>query len=65
MRHSRRLLSLCLLVFLRHATADALYTEQQAYAGKQAYDQHCGECHHLALRGTGRRSSGAGPGFLW
>jgi alcohol dehydrogenase (cytochrome c) len=64
MRHSRRLLSLCLLVFLRHATADALYTEQQAYAGKQAYDQHCGECHHLALRGTGHGPPLAGPGFL-
>jgi alcohol dehydrogenase (cytochrome c) len=43
---------------------EGVYTEQQAALGKLHYDKHCGECHHLALRGTGHGSELAGPSFL-
>ena len=41
-----------------------IYTEQQAAQGKLAYEQHCAECHHLTLRGTGHGPALAGPDFL-
>ena len=40
------------------------YTEQQAAQGKLGYDQHCAECHHLTLRGTGHGPELAGPNFM-
>lgn len=40
------------------------YTELQATQGKLAYEQHCAECHHFTLRGTGHRPELAGPNFL-
>jgi PQQ-dependent dehydrogenase (methanol/ethanol family) len=46
------------------AALDGVYTESQVAIGKQNYDKHCGECHHLALRGTGHGSELAGPNFL-
>lgn len=56
---------LFLLLMSAHVYAlEASYTEQQAAIGKQHYDKHCGECHHLALRGTGHGSELAGPNFL-
>ncbi len=41
-----------------------VYTEQQAAAGKHAYAQSCGECHHLTLKGTDHGPELAGPNFL-
>ena len=41
-----------------------IYTEQQAAQGKLAYEQHCAECHHLRLRGTGHGPELAGPNFV-
>ena len=41
-----------------------IYTEQQAAQGKLAYEQHCADCHHLTLRGTGHGPELAGPNFL-
>ena len=41
-----------------------IYTEQQTAQGKLAYEQYCGECHHLTLRGTGHGPELAGPNFL-
>ena len=46
------------------AALEGTYTEQQAVFGKLNYDKHCGECHHLALRGTGHGAELAGPSFL-
>ena len=43
---------------------DGIYTENQVAIGKLNYDKQCGECHHLALRGTGHASELAGPNFL-
>lgn len=42
----------------------SVYTEQQAAQGKLGYDQHCAQCHHLTLRGTGHGPELAGPNFL-
>lgn len=53
-----------LLVSVNTFAVEATYTEQQAALGKQYYDKHCGECHHLTLRGTGHGSELAGPNFL-
>lgn len=37
-----------------HVSADSgIYTAEQASRGKAAYDEHCAECHHATLRGTG------------
>ena len=43
---------------------EGLYTDQQVALGKLHYDKHCGECHHLTLRGTGHGTELAGPNFL-
>jgi alcohol dehydrogenase (cytochrome c) len=43
---------------------DGIYTESQAALGKEQYDKHCGDCHHLTLRGTGHGLPLAGPAFL-
>ncbi|MGB8693616.1 MAG: c-type cytochrome, partial [Steroidobacteraceae bacterium] len=43
---------------------EGVYTEAQAASGKQTYDRVCGECHHLALKGTGHAPELAGPNFL-
>lgn len=40
------------------------YTAEQARRGETAYGQHCAECHHLTLRGTGHGSELAGPNFM-
>jgi alcohol dehydrogenase (cytochrome c) len=37
---------------------------EQAARGKTAYAEHCAECHHLTLRGTGHGSELTGSGFI-
>lgn len=46
------------------APLESVYSEKQATLGKLSYDQHCGECHHLNLRGTGHGTPLAGPSFV-
>jgi alcohol dehydrogenase (cytochrome c) len=41
-----------------------VYSEAQAATGKRVYDETCGECHHLTLKGTGHAPELAGPNFL-
>ena len=46
------------------AELSGIYTEQQARDGQLGYAQHCAECHHLSLRGTGHGPELAGANFL-
>ena len=67
MPQANRLLSTLFVLLLGATQAfarDGIYTEKQAALGKLHYDKHCGECHHLALRGTGHGAELAGPNFL-
>jgi alcohol dehydrogenase (cytochrome c) len=43
---------------------EPLHTAAQAANGKQQYESHCVECHHMTLRGTGHGPELAGPNFL-
>jgi alcohol dehydrogenase (cytochrome c) len=43
---------------------EGVYTEVQAAEGKRTFDQVCGECHHLTLKGTGHGPELAGPNFI-
>lgn len=42
---------------------EASYTALQAAAGKEIYDQSCGDCHHPALKGTAHGPELAGYDF--
>ena len=57
-------LALAVLLPAHSQAADALYTEQQAADGKRSYEQHCAECHHLTLRGSGHGAELVGPNFM-
>jgi alcohol dehydrogenase (cytochrome c) len=48
----------------RTLALEGVYTEAQAADGKKTFDQSCGECHHLTLRGTGHGPELAGPNFI-
>lgn len=56
--------ALALLGIDAAAEASETYTADQASRGKAAYAQHCAECHHLTLRGTGHGSELTGPSFI-
>ena len=58
------LASLLGLASSRAMALEGVYTEAQAAAGKATFDQSCGECHHLTLRGTGHGPELAGPNFI-
>jgi alcohol dehydrogenase (cytochrome c) len=40
-----------------------VYTLEQANSGKSLYQQHCAECHHAKLLGTGHGLALTGPAF--
>ena len=69
MRISARLVVRCLalasMVSMPHPLPAAdLYTNGQAGRGKDAYERHCVECHHITLRGTGHGVPLKGSAFL-
>jgi cytochrome c5 len=46
------------------ATPPAVFTAQQATAGKAGYAKHCASCHSPDLSGNGEISALAGPTFM-
>lgn len=53
------------LLFVSQVLAgQGVYTMSQAAEGKKSYDQHCADCHHMSLKGSGHGPELAGPNFL-
>lgn len=52
------------LVAGQQASPPAVFTEQQASAGKSEYAKHCASCHMPDLSGNGEISALAGPTFI-
>jgi len=59
-----KLLTVAAATLGQPALADAVNNEQQLARGKAAYAEHCAECHHLTLRGTGHGSEPSGSAFI-
>ncbi len=47
-----------------HALAQETPTQSLALQGKLQYQQHCGECHGMTLKGSGHGPELSGPNFL-